>query len=558
MMKRILTILYTIVCLTAPNAVAQPAWVKKASKAVFTVKTFTVDDQLKASACGFFVGKQGEAVAPYEVFKGASRAVVIDADGKEWVVSEILGANETYDVAKFQVAVKKSQPLTIATTPAEAQSTVWLLPYHEQKSPKQGTLRKAEQFAIYHQYYTLALQMPEQSVGCPLLNDEGLVIGLMQQPAKEGDSLSYAVSASYADSLSISGLSINDRALKAIGIKKALPSTIEQCVLMLYMGASSLDSASYVSLVNEVIDKYPKAPDGYQYRAPLHLSAHNFDAAQRDMEQAISLSEKKDEAHFSFSRLILQKELYMKTYPYEPWSLDKAMDEAEKAYAVNAQPVYQQQQALILFAQKKYEEAAEKYLALTKTDLRSPELFYEASRCRELLNDTTAQLAMLDSAVAMFSRPLLKEAAPYLLARAQVRLNLKQYRDAVFDMNDYESLMRNQLNANFYYLRYQADMGGRLYQQALNDINRAIEIDEKEMFYRAEKASLLIRVGHFDEAAETARELIKLEPKQSDGYLFLGLALCLDNKKTEGLQQLQKALDMGDPQAAGFIEKYGK
>jgi tetratricopeptide (TPR) repeat protein len=234
------------------------------------------------------------------------------------------------------------------------------------------------------------------------------------------------------------------------------------------------------------------------------------------------------------------------------------MDEAEKAYAVNAQPVYQQQQALILFAQKKYEEAAEKYLALTKTDLRSPELFYEASRCRELLNDTTAQLAMLDSAVAMFSRPLLKEAAPYLLARAQVRLNLKQYRDAVFDMNDYESLMRNQLNANFYYLRYQADMGGRLYQQALNDINRAIEIDEKEMFYRAEKASLLIRVGHFDEAAETARELIKLEPKQSDGYLFLGLALCLDNKKTEGLQQLQKALDMGDPQAAGFIEKYGK
>jgi tetratricopeptide (TPR) repeat protein len=327
---------------------------------------------------------------------------------------------------------------------------------------------------------------------------------------------------------------------------------------MLYMGASSLDSASYVALVNEVIEKYPKAPDGYQYRAPLHLSAHNFDAAQRDMEQAISLAEKKDEAHFSFSRLILQKELYMKAYPYEPWSLDKAMDEAEKAYAINPMPVYQQQQALVLFAQKKYEEAADKYLALTKTDLRSPELFYEASRCKELLNDTTAQLAMLDSAVAMFNRPLLKEAAPYLLARAQIRLNLKHYRDAVFDMNDYESLMRNQLNANFYYLRYQADMGGRLYQQALNDINRAIEIDEKEMFYRAEKASLLIRVGHFEEAIETARELIKLEPNQSDGYLFLGLALCLDNKKAEGLQQLQKALDMGDPQAAGFIEKYGK
>ena len=557
MMKERIYIL-TVACFCTLTLLAQPSWVKKATKSVFTLKTFDADNQLAASSNGFFVGKQGEAVAPYSVFKGASRAVVIDADGKEWAVSQMLGANETYDVTKFQVAIKKSQPLEIAAQPATTETALWLLPYHELKSVPQAIVRKAEQFAGNHQYYTLALQMPDQTVGCPLLNEEGKVVGLMQQPAKQGDTLSYAVSASYADSLTISGLSINDRALKAIGIKKALPSTIDQCVLMLYIGASSLDSTSYAQLVDEVIAKFPKEPDGYQYRAPLHLAAHDFDAAQRDMEQAISYAEKKDEAHFSFSRLILQKELYMKAFPYEPWSLDKALSEAKEAYAINPLPLYQQQQAVILFAQQKYQEAGDLYLALTQTDLRSPELFYEASRCKELLTDTTAQLALLDSAVAMFSRPLLKEAAPYLLARAQVRLNLKKYRDAVFDMNDYERLMRSQLNANFYYLRYQADMGGHLYQQALDDIDRAIQLDEKDGFYYAEKAALLVRVGHYEEAAETARQLIQLEPKQSDGYLFLGLALCLDNKKAEGLQQLQKALDMGDPQAAEFIEKYGK
>lgn len=557
MMKERLYIL-TVACFCTLTLLAQPSWVKKATKSVFTLKTFDADNQLAASSNGFFVGKQGEAVAPYSVFKGASRAVVIDADGKEWAVSQMLGANETYDVTKFQVAIKKSQPLEIAAQPATTETALWLLPYHELKSVPQAIVRKAEQFAGSHQYYTLALQMPDQTVGCPLLNEEGKVVGLMQQPAKQGDTLSYAVSASYADSLTISGLSINDRALKAIGIKKALPSTIDQCVLMLYIGASSLDSTSYTQLVDEVIAKFPKEPDGYQYRAPLHLAAHDFDAAQRDMEQAIGYAEKKDEAHFSFSRLILQKELYMKAFPYEPWSLDKALSEAKEAYAINPLPLYQQQQAVILFAQQKYQEAGDLYLALTQTDLRSPELFYEASRCKELLTDTTAQLALLDSAVAMFSRPLLKEAAPYLLARAQVRLNLKKYRDAVFDMNDYERLMRSQLNANFYYLRYQADMGGHLYQQALDDIDRAIQLDEKDGFYYAEKAALLVRVGHYEEAAETARQLIQLEPKQSDGYLFLGLALCLDNKKAEGLQQLQKALDMGDPQAAEFIEKYGK
>lgn len=557
MMKERIYIL-TVACFCTLTLLAQPSWVKKATKSVFTLKTFDADNQLAASSNGFFVGKQGEAVAPYSVFKGASRAVVIDADGKEWAVSQMLGANETYDVTKFQVAIKKSQPLEIAAQPATTETALWLLPYHELKSVPQAIVRKAEQFAGSHQYYTLALQMPEQTMGCPLLNEEGKVVGLMQQPAKQGDTLSYAVSASYADSLTISGLSINDRALKAIGIKKALPATIDQCVLMLYIGASSLDSTSYTQLVDEVIAKFPKEPDGYQYRAPLHLAAHDFDAAQRDMEQAIGYAEKKDEAHFSFSRLILQKELYMKAFPYEPWSLDKALSEAKEAYAINPLPLYQQQQAVILFAQQKYQEAGDLYLALTQTDLRSPELFYEASRCKELLTDTTAQLALLDSAVAMFSRPLLKEAAPYLLARAQVRLNLKKYRDAVFDMNDYERLMRSQLNANFYYLRYQADMGGHLYQQALDDIDRAIQLDEKDGFYYAEKAALLVRVGHYEEAAETARQLIQLEPKQSDGYLFLGLALCLDNKKAEGLQQLQKALDMGDPQAAEFIEKYGK
>jgi hypothetical protein len=43
---------------------------------------------------------------------------------------------------------------------------------------------------------------------------------------------------------------------------------------------------------------------------------------------------------------------------------------------------------------------------------------------------------------------------------------------------------------------------------------------------------------------------------QSDGFLFLGLAQCLKGEKTEGLINLRKALDMGDPQAEDLMKRF--
>jgi len=248
----------------------------------------------------------------------------------------------------------------------------------------------------------------------------------------------------------------------------------------------------------------------------------------------------------------------MNNIPYDGWSLDKALEEARKAEEVRSQAIYRHQQGLILYAQKKFKEADEVYASIMGSELRSAELFFECSRCKAALNDTIGQIAMLDSCKAMFSQPYLKEAAPYLLARAQVLMDAKRYRDAVSELNEYEKLMQSTVNDRFYYLRHQADMGGRLYQQALNDINTAISMNEQYEIYYAEKASLLVRVGLYDEAIETSQECIKIAPNYSDGYLFLGLAQCLKGEKEEGLKQLKKARELGDPQADGLIEKYSK
>lgn len=555
-MKRIYLIFWLLSAVIG-TSLAQPSWVKKATKGVFTLKTFAENGDLIGSATGFYVTAQGEALSNYTPFRGAWKAIIVDADGKELPVECLLGANETYDVAKFRVGnAKKVQPLVVSQGSLAVGASAWLLPYRETKNVPMATIEKAEKFHTEYDYYTVSVTMPQDAVGSPLLNEAGEVVGMMQMPAKQGDKQNYAVSARYADSLRMSGLSINDPVLRATKVKKDLPEAVDQAVLTLYLASQTLDSVANGQLIEDFISKFPDAPDGYQYRAQIAYQANDFAAAQRDMETAIKVAGKKDEAHYSYSRLIYQKELLKKDIPYEPWTLEKALQETDEAYSIASLPIYLHQRALILFAQKKYDEASQVYAELTGSSLRSPELFYEASRCKEMVADTLGQLALLDSAMTMFNRPLLKEAAPYLLMRAQVLLAMERYRDAVADLNDYESLMKTQVNDHFYYIRFQADRGGRLFQQALDDINQAISLNPQYDLYHAEKASLLIRVGLYDDALVTAQECIRLAPEYSDGYLFLGFAQCLKGQKEEGLKNLQKAKELGDPQADGLIEKY--
>jgi hypothetical protein len=217
---------------------AQPSWVKKATKSVFTLKTFAADGSLIASSNGFFTGQNGEAVSSFSPFKGASRAIVIDAQGKETAVESILGANDIYDVARFRVASSKTQPLPLCTTTMPEGSTVWLLPYHETKQLYSGPIRKAEKFMGNYDYYTVAIASPLHVENCPLLNESGEVIGLIQPSANVGDSLSYAISVVFADSLHMTGFSINEPVYQQTKVKKALPSDIKEANVALYLASS--------------------------------------------------------------------------------------------------------------------------------------------------------------------------------------------------------------------------------------------------------------------------------------------------------------------------------
>lgn len=92
--KRLLTIVLTIAMSAFTLHAQNPSWAKKAASAVFTLKTFRADGSLLASSNGFFTNEDGIALSCFAPFKGAERAVIIDAQGKEWPVESLIGANE--------------------------------------------------------------------------------------------------------------------------------------------------------------------------------------------------------------------------------------------------------------------------------------------------------------------------------------------------------------------------------------------------------------------------------------------------------------------------------
>lgn len=556
-MKQIGVILTLIILCVCGNSKAQPSAVKNAAKSVFKLTTYNADGTVLSTSHGVFVGNNGEAISDLKPFIGASKAIVTDSKGREMNVERIMGVNDIYDVAKFKVN-GKTIPLNVAQSASASGSQAWLVSYAE-KSPTitAATVKNVETFMDKYSYYIFSLAVPENTNTCPFVNSEGQVIGIMQPSTTSTDI--HATDAKFITELQTTGLSVEDETMKKIGIPPSLPTDKSQALLTLMMAAQANDSIKHAAIVSDFINQYPTSVDGYTAQAQIYLDANDFESAEKEMETAIKKVENKDEAHYNYSKIIYNKEVYKSDIPYAAWNLDKAFEEINKAYAINPQPSYQHQQALITYAKGEYQKAYDMFMDLTKTSIRNPELFYNASQCKQMLKAPMKEvIALLDSAITTTDTLRLREAAPYFLARAEAYITTDSFRQAVFDYTRYEILVNGNVNANFYYIREQAEIKAKLYQQALIDISTAIMLAPKEPTYYAEKASLELRVNMMDDAIKTATKCIELAPEYADGYLILGLAQINKGDKANGMSNLEKAKELGHVQAQAMIEKYSK
>ncbi|WP_175628995.1 serine protease [Bacteroides acidifaciens] len=568
-MKKIL-ILPLLLFFLAQGSMAQtPKWVEKAKRAVFSVVTYDKNDKMLNTGNGFFVSEDGLALSDYSLFKGAERAVIITAEGKQMPVSTILGANDMYDVIKFRVAIteKKVPALVVAKTAPAVGADAWMLPYSTQKSIAcvSGKVKEVSKVAGEYHYYTLGMQMKDKMVSCPVMNVEGQVFGIAQKSSGlDTVTTCYAAGAAFAMAQKISALSLGDAALKSIGIRKGLPETEDQALVYLFMASSSLSSEDYGKLLDDFIRQFPANTDGYLRRANYYVAKAKddqswFDKAVADLNQALKVAQKKDDVYYNIGKLMYTYQLSKPEKTYKDWTYDTALKNVRQAFAIDPLPIYVQLEGDILFARQDYAGALVAYEKVNASNMASAGTFFSAAKTKELLKAEPKEiLVLMDSCIARCPQPITADFAPYLLERAQINMNAGQPRNAMLDYDAYFKAVNGQVNDLFYYYREQAALKARQYQRALDDIAKAVELNPTDLTYQAENAVVNLRVGRYEEAIEILNGILKNDPKYGEAYRLLGLCQVQLKKTDEACGNFKKAKELGDPNVDELIKKYCK
>ncbi len=563
-MKKTLWILACVLSAQFSMAQVAPKWADKARKAVFSIVTYDKNNNIKATGNGFYIDANGTALSDYSLFEGAERAVIINADGKQIEVEKMLGANAMYDVVKFSTPIDKKQVvLAIASKPAKEADIVYLLPYSTKKDAtyQRGTITTVDSIGTHSSYYTLQMKTGEKMISCPVMNVNGEVVGMIQRNAADESDESYAIGASYGAALNISALSFNDAALNKIGIKKALPDTEEQALIYLFMSSEQMDKDSYLVVLNDFIQQYPNSHDGYIRRAALYMEgedASRHTLADADLNKAIEMATNKEEARFQAAKTMYGYLISLNGKEgYAEWTLDKAQAILSEAIQVNDQPIYRQLEGDIYFAQGKYAEAYNSYDKVNKSPLVSSGTFYSAAKAKQFTegSDINEVIALMDSAIVRLNKPYLSDVAPYFFERAELHVQAKKFREAVIDYNTFYEASNGNVNALFYYQREQAEMQCRMYQQALDDINKAVELSADDEILWAEKGAVHLRINQLDEAIPAFQKAISLNAEYPAAYRMLGYCYSLKKMKKEAKANYLKAKELGDTVVDQLIEK---
>ena len=552
---------------------------KDAHKAMFNVFTFDQNGALLGSGYGFFTAESGEAVASFQLFRGASRAEIVDWKGNRLPVQRILGASENYDLVRFTVEGKKISALAIGgAQDLTAGNELTLVRYTTEKkgAPQATQVLQVDNYDAY-KYLSISATNENANLTCPLLDASGNVVAISQRNVGKDAETACAIDARCIETLTTNMTSFMNRDLQSIMIPKALPSTEQEAMTYIYMMGYK-DSLQAHTAFNDFVETYPENVEGYVSRAAFLARQRQYDAAEADYAQALAKAEKDkeeneranlrpDQVHFSLSRLIYQQWVSGVQHLPEAWSLQRAYDEATLAQAMSPSPDYQLQQANCLFAMKKYQEAYDNFMVVCHdpaiqgdkwTARARTELWYSAARSLELAGGDSLQvLVLMDSVVAQMDQPYDETEARFLLERAYRLQSAGEYRRAINDYREYESTMgpRN-MTDRFYYNREQLELECKMYQQALDDIQSAMAINPTDPTYPVEQAYILLRAGLYKETVQACDEMIQVVKDNPDYYKFRGIALGEMGKKREARESLLKAQSLGDPNIDALLERY--
>lgn len=556
-----------------------PKWVPKVQKSVYSLITYDQHQEKMHEGVAFAVSADGALVSDYATFLEAYSAVVVDASGNKYDVERILGADDLYGLVRFRIANKRTTPLTLAN-PASANTgaEVVAIGYTKGKVnvvPK-STISKKEMVNEKYGYYTLANEFDGKQVGKGAFNANGELLGVILSPL---DGKSGVIDAAMGRDLTLGALQSKSSSIayNKINIKKGIPDSPEEGLIYLYIKSRTAGNDEYMDLVNLFVSTFPENAEGYLRRATPLIDLERFDEAEQDLQTYLKLVADKNQGNNNVAKTIYSKLVYMPEPDYPKWNYDVALGYCDKAIDGQRQKAqseadadkkvmeevslveYQLQKAQILSTKGDHQGALAIYDDINAGKYKAPGTFLAASMAHEALGDTIdVQIALMDSAIAQFPDTLPMDAAGFVMRRARLYEKAHKFRQAVADFNKFATINNDNLSASFYYDRSQLEVQGRMYQQALNDIDKAVEMAPNEPLYHVEKSAIHLRVNQLDECIAAAQKCISLNAEYADAYRILGYAQIQKGDKTAARRNLEKAKELGDEAAQEIMDTYLK
>lgn len=543
---------------------------KEAYKAMLNLFTYNAEGKLIKSDVAFYVDNNGSAVCAYSTLKDATRAEVVDAKGKKYNVSRILGANATTDLVKFRVdGVKDNAYYHIVTMPATTGQQLTLQSYTTNKKTIMpfATVDSTEAFNALA-YYHISAGNDSHNYGCPLIDQDGSLVGVVQQNVEKNATKACAIDARFINALNITAASAFNSDLAALKIPRAIPDDKQAALNYLFM-LPTTDSLNCTTAYADFIAQYPDMPDGYVQRAQYWAGKKQLEKANNDYATALSKSttctdttaQTEDAVHYAISSSIYRNVMAVgkdSTFGQD-WNLTRAEHEADLAYKAKPMALYMVQKGNCQYAARNYQGAYTSFItACHDAAFATSETYFSAARSLEMAKGDNQQvIALLDSCINRIPQNNNTQYAQFYLERSQRLLKAERYRDAVADYNQYEQMIgpRN-LTDRFYDLRSQAEEKAHMYQQALDDLHTAIAIAEQPLPYQIDEAALLLNVGEYQRAIDAAKKVLTQWGDNADCYKIIGVAHGELKHKAEALKYLQRAKDLGDKSVDNFIEKY--
>lgn len=560
-----------LIPVTAQNRA--PKWLDKQRKAIVQITTYGANNQELYTGTGVFVSESGDILSSYTIFKGASRATVTDTEGKSYPIASVYGADDLYDVIRVKAVVPKKAPfISIASEPLATGAAAYLVPYVAGKAEsfKAGQVTEVTRLKEPYGYYKVGIPLEGVQINAPLLTADGQLFGLAQEDAGGKKEHIYAVSAGYINSLRVSSTDMLSSVYSSIGIRKAWPADPDQAEVMLFLLASSQDTKTYLSTLDDFITSFPNESLGYQNRASHYAynskvlgaspdeSPAFLQKAGTDMETAVRLNPNKAEGLFANAKLIYGIALSDTVLAaVTEWSIQAAMDVLQAAIRVQDSPLYHQLEGDIYFALGEYEKAYDSYMIMNNGNMASAASYYAAAKAKENIPGVNVfdVVNLLSGAIEKSKENPTAETLAYLQERIDYEIQLMMYTEAVADYDLYYQLLNGRVDGDFYYYRSQAKSMKKDLPGALEDIKKALEITSDDPVYLAEEASIYIRTEDYSSAMVSLNKALERAPDFASCHRLMGVCHLRQNNKPAACESFHKAQEFGDTVAERLIKE---